>query len=280
VGKVARILAAAALLAAASSADAADRKAGYGQNPADLAAWLARLAEAYPDTVAGFDDTALVLKDGSRLPLSDGDSGKSFDTLLDRPDIGDMFAFAYPADAVPSAPALNADPGRIRVEALFRALYGDCGDKDFSARLTTIDWVPGHGGGTIRVTTAQGVDKALAAVSEELDRLPKSFAQYLVPTGGTYNCRSIAGTSRRSMHAYAAAIDLNTRYSAYWQWTKPDASGLYQWSNRIPREIVDIFERHGFIWGGRWYHFDTMHFEYRPDLLPGGRGTAEKKKPG
>jgi hypothetical protein len=32
-------------------------------------------------------------------------------------------------------------------------------------------------------------------------------------------------------------------------------------------EIVAIFERHGFIWGGRWSHFDTMHFEYRPELL-------------
>jgi hypothetical protein len=30
---------------------------------------------------------------------------------------------------------------------------------------------------------------------------------------------------------------------------------------------VDIFERHGFIWGGKWGHFDTMHFEYRPELL-------------
>jgi hypothetical protein len=25
---------------------------------------------------------------------------------------------------------------------------------------------------------------------------------------------------------------------------------------------------HGFIWGGYWYHYDTMHFEYRPELLP------------
>ena len=34
--------------------------------------------------------------------------------------------------------------------------------------------------------------------------------------------------------------------------------------------IVEIFERHGFIWGGKWYHYDTMHFEYRPELLPPG----------
>ena len=27
------------------------------------------------------------------------------------------------------------------------------------------------------------------------------------------------------------------------------------------------FETHGFIWGGKWYHYDTMHFEYRPELL-------------
>ena len=34
----------------------------------------------------------------------------------------------------------------------------------------------------------------------------------------------------------------------------------------IPKEIVDIFEKHGFIWGGRWSHYDTMHFEYRPEF--------------
>jgi hypothetical protein len=31
---------------------------------------------------------------------------------------------------------------------------------------------------------------------------------------------------------------------------------------------VEVFERHGFIWGGKWNHYDTMHFEYRPELLP------------
>ncbi len=37
--------------------------------------------------------------------------------------------------------------------------------------------------------------------------------------------------------------------------------------NRTPREIMDIFEKYGFIWGGYWYHYDTMHFEYRPEIL-------------
>jgi peptidoglycan LD-endopeptidase CwlK len=32
-------------------------------------------------------------------------------------------------------------------------------------------------------------------------------------------------------------------------------------------EIVKIFEKYGFIWGGKWYHYDTMHFEYRPELI-------------
>ena len=49
---------------------------------------------------------------------------------------------------------------------------------------------------------------------------------------------------------------------------KPGADGLYHWSNKIPAEIIAAFEKHGFIWGGRWYHYDTMHFEYRPELLP------------
>ena len=34
-----------------------------------------------------------------------------------------------------------------------------------------------------------------------------------------------------------------------------------------PWEIVLIFEKYGFIWGGKWHHYDTVHFEYRPEML-------------
>jgi hypothetical protein len=40
---------------------------------------------------------------------------------------------------------------------------------------------------------------------------------------------------------------------------------------------VEIFERHGFIWGGKWFHYDTMHFEYRPEMLPAQKGRAVVK---
>ncbi|MER2535209.1 MAG: M15 family metallopeptidase [Rhizobiaceae bacterium] len=237
----------------------------YGAEPADLTARLEQLVAAYPATIAGFDAKSLILKDGTRLPLSDGRTDKSFDQMLDSPDIGDMLAQPYPAGQKPAPPPLNFDPGRVRPEALFRALYGDCRKGEAGGRMRKVAWVPAHGGGTVSITMAQGADKALDRVSRELDRLPARFGKYLVPSAGTYNCRPVAGTSRWSMHAYGAAIDLNTAHSAYWKWNKAGADGT--WSNRIPEEIVAIFEKHGFIWGGRWYHYDTMHFEYRPELL-------------
>ncbi|HHZ08917.1 MAG TPA: M15 family peptidase [Rhizobiales bacterium] len=250
----------------ASPAQAADRPPLYGAEPPDLDARVEGLVAAYPDTISGRDGNDLVLRDGTRLPLSDGRTDKSFDTLLNRPDIGDMFAFRYPAGEPAAPPALNHDPGRIRVEALFRALYGDCRKGEVAGRLRTVKWLPRHGGGTVTLTQAQGAADALERVSRELDELPAAFVRYLVPIGGTYNCRAIAGTERMSMHGYGAAIDINIKHTTYWQWVKPGPDGTYRWSNQIPAEIVDIFEKHGFVWGGRWYHFDTMHFEYRPEL--------------
>jgi hypothetical protein len=31
--------------------------------------------------------------------------------------------------------------------------------------------------------------------------------------------------------------------------------------------VIRIFESFGFIWGGKWRYYDTMHFEYRPEIL-------------
>jgi len=42
----------------------------------------------------------------------------------------------------------------------------------------------------------------------------------------------------------------------------------------VPTPVVEAFERHGFVWGGKWLFFDTMHFEYRPEVLEIARKAA------
>jgi hypothetical protein len=34
-----------------------------------------------------------------------------------------------------------------------------------------------------------------------------------------------------------------------------------------PEEVIKVFESFGFLWGGKWTTYDTIHFEYRPEIL-------------
>jgi hypothetical protein len=238
----------------------------YGTPAADIAVHLQRLVKAYPDWIASADNEYVVLKSGAWFAVSDQRTDKTFHELLDHPDIDDMFYLPYPVGTTPKQPPQNFDPGRVRFEPLFVTMYGDCKNGEVVDKLKTIEWLPVHNGGRVAITTVNKVDEALAAVSRELDTLPSDMTKFLAPSGGTYNCRTVAGSNVRSMHAYGAAIDVNIKYSDYWRWSKDQNAPV--WKNRIPAEIVRVFERYGFIWGGYWYHFDTMHFEYRPELLP------------
>lgn len=246
---------AAASLLAAASASAADRPS------------VADLLRAYPAQFKAIEGNDLVWQDGTRMPISDGKATKSFDETLDHPDIDDMFAEPYVKGAPAHLPALNQDPGRIRYEPLFRKMYGDCRKGGVRPHLRKVAWMPSKGGGSVMFTTVNGAADHLEAAIRDLEKLPPDLTRYLVPPTGTLNCRVIAGTSRMSMHAYGAAIDINTRFADYWLWARAPKAGPIPYRNRIPQAIVDVFERHGFIWGGRWYHYDTMHFEYRPELL-------------
>ncbi len=239
----------------------------YGAPPPDIRDRLDALVAAYPEHLISHNGKHITWRDGSKMPVSDGRTDKTFDELLNTPDIDDMFAFSYPAGTKPSAPRTNHDPGRIRYEPFFTKMYGDCRKGAAALRRSKVPWLRKHAGGSVQITTVNDVHEALAAVSADLDKLPNRFVRFLRPNSGTYSCRTIAGTKRLSVHAFAAAIDINVKHAHYWKWTKPSSNGTYPWRNKIPREIVDVFERHGFIWGGRWYHYDSMHFEYRPELL-------------
>jgi hypothetical protein len=223
------------------------------------------LVAAYPDHLERHDGTTLFWRDGTTMPISDERPDKNFDELLDEPSIIDQFSIPYRLGSKFPPPGVNEDPGRIRNEAFFKKMYGDCRTGEVTKRLKPVPWMPKLGGGVLMVTTVNGVADKLAAVVQRLEKLPPSMTKFLVPSAGTYNCRPIAETSRLSVHSYGAAIDVSTRFSDYWLWEK-NKQKHFVWKNRIPLEIVEAFEREGFIWGGKWYHFDTMHFEYRPEL--------------
>jgi len=223
---------------------------------------LDALVRVYPDFLVSHDGRVLIWKDGTRMSVSDGRSDKSFQEKLRNPSILDQLSIPYVKGPLATPPGPQDDPGRFRNIAFFDKMYGDCSKGQVQKKLTKVAWLLKTGGGFVQITTVNSVADKLRAVSEELDRLPPEINKYAFPSAGTFNCRAVKDTGNRSAHAWGAAIDINTNFADYWLWAK---NGGYR--NRIPFDIVDIFERHGFIWGGKWGHFDTMHFEYRPELF-------------
>lgn len=222
---------------------------------------LDRLVAAYPDFLASHDGSAIYWKDGVAMAVSDGRAEKGFDEKLRHASILDQLELPYPKGPQAAPPGPRDDPGRFRNTAFFDKMYGDCAKGEVAGKLVKVAWLPKSGGGSVMATSVNGVADKLRAVSAELDALAPAVKAHAFPSAGTYNCRVVQDTGTRSMHAWGAAIDLNTKYADYWLWSR----GAYR--NRTPAEIVAIFEKHGFIWGGKWGHFDTMHFEYRPELL-------------
>lgn len=238
-----------------------------GQKGDTIPAAAKKLIATYPNFISGYADNHIIFRDKSKMLWDDGIKNKSFKTLLDKPDLKDMFTQKYATGLLKEPPSPNFDPGRIRNEPFFLKMYGAT-EREVENYLVEITWCPKLVGQRIRVTKINGIDKKLMQISKELDEHPE-FKKYLTNIGGTFTWRNIAGTNRHSMHSFGMTIDINTAYSDYWQWACKcsNENATIKYKNRIPQLIVDTFEKYGFIWGGKWYHYDTMHFEYRPELI-------------
>jgi hypothetical protein len=87
-----------------------------------------------------------------------------------------------------------------------------------------------------------------------------------------FNCRTVAGTTAWSKHAYGRAIDINPVQNPYIQSSgtvsPPNGARYVDTTRHHPGRIyagdptVRAFERRGWIWGGHWETpIDYQHFE-------------------
>lgn len=66
---------------------------------------------------------------------------------------------------------------------------------------------------------------------------------------GSYAWRNSRGLDKLSTHCWGIAVDLNA------------ATNRLGTVGNIHPDIVDVFETHGWTWGGRWKRPDPMHFQ-------------------
>ncbi len=94
-----------------------------------------------------------------------------------------------------------------------------------------------------------------AALQEVVDR---GLASEIHPDeyAGCYYPRFIAGSTTLSNHSFGLALDLNV---------PGNQRGTV---GEMNREVVEIFERWGFAWGGHWGYTDPMHFELAQIVEP------------
>ena len=91
------------------------------------------------------------------------------------------------------------------------------------------------------VTCHRAVLPALTGALEEIEAR-RLLGPVDRSASGCFNPRPIAGTDQPSRHSWGAAIDL----------VGPE----------ISPEVVEVFARWGFTWGGEWLNPDPIHFEY------------------
>ena len=93
----------------------------------------------------------------------------------------------------------------------------------------------------------------ISALRRALGELERRGLERLVDRGdyaGCFAAKDIPTTGAVSRHAWGVAIDLNAGANPYGERSTQD------------RRLVEVMERNGFAWGGRWPTPDAMHFEY------------------
>ncbi|WHH60868.1 M15 family metallopeptidase [Petroclostridium sp. X23] len=225
------------------------------------------LMMAYPEYVVGVEknddgNIYVVMKSGRRI-LYDDKKVKNHAQKLSNPDLQDMLEQRYPLSDSTGIMPVDFDPGRARVYPLLKEVYGGT-KEEIQKNLVNV----GLAAGSSQFNKNNHAAASLKKVMQELKALMQNntkISGFVYPMSGTFNYRVIAGTNQLSPHSFGIAIDLARDKRDYWKWASRE-----QGEKRLAsysRELVQIFENNGFIWGGKWGHFDILHFEYRPEFI-------------
>ena len=123
---------------------------------------LDRLVRAYSDFLDSHDATTIRWKDGARMPVSDGRADKSFAEKLKNSSLLDQMELAYVKGPLATPPGPEDDPGRFRNQAFFDKMYGDCAKGEVTRKLVKVAWLPRSGGGSVEITSVNGMAKDCA----------------------------------------------------------------------------------------------------------------------
>ena len=152
-------------------------------------------------------------------------------------------------------------------------LYGRS-RKEINARLEFIQF----GRFSFPMNTGTECYEQTLKVFKEFEELRHSTPQLerwfnSIKSISSFSPRVIASSGKPSMHTFSVAMDILTRDNRpnYWYW---NAQLNQKWwlipENQrafVPKEVIEIFEKNGFCWGGKWERYDIMHFEYKPENL-------------
>lgn len=251
---------------------------------------LKELFQGYP--VKEINLQEVILDNGEKFNWRPPKESRTEDDVLNNPSLIEQCLPIYIAGPqYKSHPHHDGHAGRIRNLDFLKAIYGK-DEEAVKRNLVNVQWLEkvfGNSAQIILVNRNLEVSKKIQAISKELESLSQKLGEpclkYLKDIGGTFAWRTIANTNRLSAHAFGMTLDLNASLCEYWLWDYKLSQGLQEnsphllqesdipskeipaWRNSVPWEIVEIFEKHGFIWGGKWNKYDTMHFEYRPECF-------------
>lgn len=220
---------------------------------------------AYPEYVKTVemegDKVYLIMKSGKKI-LYDDKKNKTHEQKLENGDLQDVLEQIYPLEMNSEIMDREFDPGRSRSYEILSEVYGDS-KKAIEKNLVNLKY-----GYTYQFNNKNNANTSLENALKEILPLAKTrgdIGSILYPASGTFNYRVISGTGRLSPHSYGIAIDLKSDKRDYWKWSsvKEGNTRLLQY----PKELVYAFEKNNFVWGGKWGHFDILHFEYRPEII-------------